>query len=64
MRWLAKVRPALPGPRDAHVYGGGLLLAIGAQVLSPGLAVFGALLLYLGLRVPGKPTKKSARGGE
>lgn len=62
----ARVKPALPGIRDAHVYGGGLLLASGAwMVYAPaGLIVFGALLLYLGLRVPPRAKMpKPERGG-
>lgn len=61
----ARVRPALPGPRDVHVYGGGLLLASGAGlVYAPaGLIVFGALLLYLGLRVPSKPKVRPTERG-
>jgi hypothetical protein len=47
---LAALRALLPDARDVHVYGGGLLLALGAGAYSPaaGLIVFGALLLYLG----------------
>lgn len=37
-----------------HVYGGGLVLAIGAGMAYPpaGLISLGALLLYIGLRRP------------
>lgn len=38
--------------RDAHVYGGAAMVAIGLGLLhfSLGLVVLGSLLLYLGLR--------------
>ena len=37
-----------------HVYGGGLLLSVGAGLAFPpaGLITFGAFLLYIGLRRP------------
>lgn len=63
----ASARKALPGLRDLHVYGGGLLLAVTAWLspwpwVAPG--IFGALLLFLGLRVPARPAKpKPERGG-
>ena len=47
-----------PRPRldlvDAHVYGGTIFLAIGAAFvhIGAGLAVFGGVLLALGLRRP------------
>lgn len=46
------VKVVLPDLRDVHVYGGGALVAIGAWLWFPPAApiVFGALLLYLGLR--------------
>ena len=49
-RIVTRLRPLLPDARDLHVYGGGLLVALGAGMYSPaaGLMVFGALLLYLG----------------
>lgn len=49
---LAWCRRALPDLRDLHVYGGGALVAWGAWGISPaaGKVVFGAVLLYLGLR--------------
>lgn len=52
--WLGRLwrvfRGAMPDIRDAHVYGGGLMLAAGAQFLWPGPIILGALLVYLGLR--------------
>lgn len=38
--------------RDVHVYGGALALASGVSIFhfGAGLAVFGALMIYLGLR--------------
>lgn len=52
MNAWAVVRPLLPDLRDVHVYGGGLLLAIGAEAAWPSLGwmVAGGLLLYLGIR--------------
>jgi hypothetical protein len=38
---------------DAHVYGGGAVAAIGVALWSPpglGIALFGGLLVFLGLR--------------
>jgi hypothetical protein len=51
-RQVARVAPALPDLRDIHVYGGGLLIAVGAWMWFPPAApmVLGALLVYLGLR--------------
>ena len=51
-RLTLKLRPFLPDVRDLHVYGGGILVAVGAWIILPGagLVVFGALLVYLGLR--------------
>jgi len=51
---LSVLAPLLPDARDLHVYGGGLLVALGAWMTYPPAApaVFGALLLYLGLRSP------------
>lgn len=48
---IAVVRPALPSLRDLHVYGGGLLLAVGAGMAwRPGAPlVLGAMLVFLGL---------------
>lgn len=45
------VRSFLPDLRDVHVYGGGLLVVIGAAAVWPPLAYItgGGLLLYLGL---------------
>jgi hypothetical protein len=52
-RVLAWLRAARPSFRDLHVYGGGALVAGGAWMAYPPAApaVYGALLLYLGLRV-------------
>jgi hypothetical protein len=49
---LQRLIPWLPDARDLHVYGGGLLIAIGAWQLHPaaGWIVMGALLVGLGLR--------------
>ena len=49
---LARLVPFLPSLRDLHVYGGGILVAVGAgNMWAPlGPAVFGILLVYLGLR--------------
>lgn len=51
-RLAARLRPALPSVRDLHVYGGGVLVALGAWMAWPPAApaVLGLLLLYLGLR--------------
>jgi hypothetical protein len=45
------VRAVLPDFRDLHVYGGGLLIAIGLWTWwrPGGFIVFGGLLVYLGL---------------
>lgn len=47
-----KLRSLLPDFRDLHVYGGGVLMAVGMGCLwrPAGLIVFGAFLLYMGLR--------------
>ena len=53
LKSLRRLAPYLPDLRDLHVYGGGLLVALGISWLTrpgAGLMAFGALLLYLGLR--------------
>lgn len=51
-RLAARLRPALPDARDVHVYGGGVLVALGAWMAWPPAAptLLGLLLVYLGLR--------------
>jgi hypothetical protein len=57
-RRLSDLVRAYGGPAelavDAHRYGGGALLALGVGLFHPGagIAVMGALLVYLGLRSP------------
>jgi putative exporter of polyketide antibiotics len=55
------LRAALPNAQDVHIYGGALLLAVGAGAvyLPAGLAVAGLALLLLGLL----PMILAARGG-
>jgi hypothetical protein len=49
-RWLADVNNV----RDVHVYGGGILAAVGLGMLHPsaGIVPLGVFLAWLGLRAP------------
>ena len=49
---LRRILDLLPDLQDLHVYGGGLLVAIGAGLAYPpaGPFAFGLVLLYLGIR--------------
>lgn len=45
-----KARALMPGPRDVHLYGGALLMALALAQLhwAVGLGMFGAYLVYIG----------------
>lgn len=49
---LNALRGIAPDFRDVHVYGGAVMIAVGAGMWFPPAApmLFGAVLLYLGLR--------------
>lgn len=50
MKFKLNVRPYMPSLRDLHLYGGALLVAVGAWLYDPRLAlgVVGVYLVYLG----------------